>query len=303
MIPDVPEYLLSHLKTQYGEETAARVIAGFSVCRPVTLRVNPLKGTGEEVLAELDAAGIGYEPVSWYEHAFILPSAREEEVRALPAYEDGKLYLQGLSAMIPALVLSPEKGESVLDMAAAPGGKTTQLAALSLGGALITACERNPLRAERLRFNLERQGAGKVNVMTQDARQLSDFFRFDRILLDAPCTGSGTVLLREGEPPRRMDESWVKKTVSTQRAMLQKALRLLPKGHEMVYSTCSVLEEENEDAVRSALKTGKAQLVPLEEEWTRQLPCLPVSLPGTLCIAPTALFEGFFVAKLRKTAD
>ena len=151
------------------------------------------------------------------------------------------MYLQSLSSMLPALVLNARPDETVLDMAAAPGGKTTQIAALTGGRCLITACEKNAVRADRLRFNLERQGARKATVMQQDARELNDLFAFDRILLDAPCTGSGTLLLCEGEPPRRMEEGWVKKTASTQLAMLQKALRLLRKGHEMVYSTCSIL--------------------------------------------------------------
>ena len=300
MVPTVPEYLSQKLSEQYGEELRARAERGFGSRRPVTLRVNTLKSTREQVTRALENAGVHYESVPWYEDALILPSFSEEELRALPLYEEGQVYVQGLSAMVPALALDPQKGEAVLDMAAAPGGKTTQMAALSGGGALITACERNPLRAERLRFNLQRQGAGKVNVMTRDARQLDDLFRFDKILLDAPCTGSGTVLLLEGEPQRRMEPAWVKKTADTQRALLRKAAGLLSRGHEMVYSTCSVLREENEDAVRSLLSAGTMELVPLDPRFEQALPCLPVTLPGTLCVCPTELYEGFFVAKLRK---
>ena len=95
--------------------------------------------------------------------------------------------------MIPPLVLAPRQGETVLDMAAAPGGKTTQMAALSGNAALITACEKNRIRAERMQFNLQRQGATRVSVMVEDARRLDDLFSFDRILLDAPCSGSGTI--------------------------------------------------------------------------------------------------------------
>lgn len=303
MIPVLPELLERKLNEQYGLKIAERIRAGFMQRRPVTLRVNTLKSDKSTVEAALTQAGIAFSPVGWYEDALILQDVTEAPIRSLPLYEQGGFYLQGLSAMIPALVMEPKEKESILDMAAAPGGKTTQMAALSEGQALITACERDPMRAERLRFNLQRQGAGRVNVMNQDARQLSDFFRFDKILLDAPCTGSGTVLLLENEPQRRMEENWVKKTVSTQTAMLKKALKLLPKGHEMVYSTCSVLRDENEQVLSSVLSSGKAELVPLSTDSFSEVPFLPVSLPGTLCVCPTELYEGFFVAKLRKLED
>lgn len=299
MLPTVPEYLSQALASQYGSELTARIIDGFSAQRPVTLRVNTIKTTVNAVCAALDAAGIRHEPVPWYADALILPDVREDAVQALPLYEQGAVYLQGLSAMIPALVLSPRSSDNLLDMAAAPGGKTTQLAALSGNTANITACEKNKIRADRLQYNIDRQGAKHVTVMNQDARQLDDFFRFDRILLDAPCTGSGTILLTEGEPQRRMDAAWVKKTVATQTAMVQKALRLLSKGGELVYSTCSIMACENEEVVRKAMAAG-AELLPIDEALLHAVPCLPTDLPGTMTVAPTALCEGFFVAKLRK---
>lgn len=257
MLPDIPPYLLSSLKEQYGQEQTDRIIAGYKR-RPVTLRINPLRANRESVLTALKEAGIVYDTVAWYEDAIILHDVREDAIRALPIYEQGAIYLQSLSSMLPALVLSAKADESVLDMAAAPGGKTTQIAALTGNKALITACEKNALRADRLRFNLERQGAGKATVMQQDARELSDFFSFDRILLDAPCTGSGTLLLEEGEQQRRMEVGWVKKTAATQSAMLQKALKLLKKGHEMVYSTCSIMSVENEAVVQKFLSSHQA---------------------------------------------
>ncbi|MBR3764192.1 MAG: RsmB/NOP family class I SAM-dependent RNA methyltransferase, partial [Clostridia bacterium] len=203
MMPQVPALLVEKLNAQYGAALTEEIVAGF-VRRPVTLRANTLRSDAAQVAALLDAAGIAYTQQTWYPDAFLLHDVREEAVQALPEYEAGHMYLQSLSSMMPALVLAPKKGESVLDMAAAPGGKTTQMAALSGNGALITACEKNRIRADRLQFNLERQGASRVNVMCTDARQLSDLFRFDKVLLDAPCTGSGTLLLEEGEPERRM---------------------------------------------------------------------------------------------------
>ncbi len=299
MLPMIPELLHQRLTNQYGAQLAAEIEGGF-VRRPVTLRVNPIKTTVADVKKLLDDAHIAWTEVPWYGDALILPDVREDALRALPEYDRGFLYLQSLSSMMPALAMNPQKNESILDMAAAPGGKTTQMAALSGNTALITACEKNKIRAERLQFNLDRQGAKRVSVMCQDARQLSDLFRFDKVLLDAPCTGSGTVIIAEDEPERRMTADWVAKTASTQKAMLKKALTLLSAGHEMVYSTCSILREENEDVLQAVLPGMNAEIVPIAHDFLRHVPLLPVSIPGVVCVQPTALFEGFFVAKIRK---
>lgn len=299
MLPAVPALFLERLNAQYGAALAEEIVSGL-VRRPVTLRANPLKADVQSVRHALESAGIAYDTVPWYTDALILRDVREERVQALTEYQDGQMYLQSLSSMIPPLVMCPQKNESILDMAAAPGGKTTQMAALSANGAPITACEKNKVRADRLRFNLERQGATRVSVMCQDARQLSDLFKFDKVLLDAPCTGSGTILIEEGEPERRMTADWVAKTVSTQKAMLKKALTLLSAGHEMVYSTCSILREENEGVLNAVLPAMKAEIVPIEHDFMQHVPLLPTTIPGVVCVKPTALYEGFFVAKIRK---
>ena len=301
MIPEMPPLMQSLLLREYGPETAALIADGLTKRRPVTLRINPLKATEEEVLAALDAAGIAHEPVPWYEKALVLPEAREIDVEPLDIYQRGGVYLQSLSAMLPVLFLRPTPADSVLDMAAAPGGKTTQIAAETGGRASVTACERDARRCERLRFNLERQGCGRVSVMNRDARQLDDLFSFSSILLDAPCSGSGTVLLTEGEAQRRMEEGWLRKIVGTQQGMLKKALRLLQKGRRMVYSTCSILREENEEVLNAVLpafaKEG-ARIVPIDIP--EGIPTLPVTLPGTLCVRPTERYEGFFCAVIEK---
>lgn len=176
-------------------------------------------------------------------------------LRAHPLYKDGSIYLQNLSAMIPPLVLGPQPGQSVLDMCAAPGGKTCQLAALSGNEALITACEKNAARAERLRYNLDKQGARRVNIMVTDTRKLDPFFTFDAVLLDAPCSGSGTVQLADERQARkqRFEADLLTRTVRTQQTLLRRALEAVPAGGVVTYSTCSILADENEQVVQAAL--------------------------------------------------
>ncbi len=279
------------LSGAFGTEGAALIRSGY-VRRPVTLRVNTLKSNAEEVKGELARNGISHRAVPWYSDALVLETVREEEVSRLGIYEEGKIYLQSLSSMLPPLYLGAKAGESVLDMTAAPGGKTTQILACSGGGALVTACERDRRRFERLLFNLKRQGAGRVTPVLSDALRLDDNFSFDKILLDAPCSGSGTFVSAE---TARLDGDFVRKCAARQVSLLKKGLKLLKNGGILVYSTCSVLPEENGDVISAVL--GAAELVPLQPFPT--LPLLP-SPAGTVCVRPDGLYEGFFVAALRK---
>ncbi|MCD8159889.1 MAG: RsmB/NOP family class I SAM-dependent RNA methyltransferase [Clostridiales bacterium] len=296
----LPAFLPPLLEEQYGPALTERILAGYRCQRAVTLRANTLKTDRAAVEAALTDAGLAPEQLPWYPDAFLLPRAREDAVRALPMYKAGEVYLQSLSSMLPPLALNPQPGMDILDMAAAPGGKTTQLAALAGNRCHITACELNPRRGERLKYNVAKQGASCVYVMVTDARQLSDSFAFDSVLLDAPCSGSGTLSLTE-PGPGRFTQALVEKSVRSQKALLAKGLRLLKTGGELVYSTCSVLAAENEDVVAWALESAGVELVPIRGDWLEALPLLPTRLAGTVCVCPDSRFEGFFVAKLRKT--
>ncbi len=293
------DFLREKLIQQYGTENVSKIFDGFSCERAVTLRANLLKSSAEETAEMLKSNGIKFGTVPWSSEAFILNDARESGVWKLPAYEEGKIYLQSLSSMLPPIVLNPQNGEDIFDMAAAPGGKTTQLAALSGCKSHITACERNKIRAEKLKYNLKKQGANSVYVMIQDARRLDDFLSFDKILLDAPCSGSGTLNLNNEKQAASFSEKLVTNSAALQASMLKKAVKLLKRGGELVYSTCSLLECENEDNVRKILSAG-LEIVPIEFEGMNDIPQLPVTVNGALCVMPAELYEGFFVCKMRK---
>lgn len=296
----IPEFLIEKLENQYGNELKDRILEGFNAKRKVTFRVNTLKATVLEIEEVLKKENIEFEKVIWSNEAFIIKNAREEEIQKLDIYEQGKIYLQSLSSMLPPIALKPEEGKDILDMAAAPGGKTTQMAALSNNKAHITACEMNNIRIEKLKYNVEKQGATCVYVMQKDSRQIDDFFSFDQILLDSPCSGSGTLYLENPNINKYFTKVLVEKSTKAQFALLKKALRILKPGEEMVYSTCSILKEENEDIVRKAMSTAKCEIVKIEFEGMECLPLLPVDIEGTLCIKPDEYYEGFYVAKIRK---
>ena len=302
----LPEFFEPMLVEQYGQDAARRIVEGCGVRRASSLRANALLSTRDEVAAALDEAGIAWRSVPWYEDAFVIEDAGERSLWDLPLYDQGKIYLQSLSSMLPPLVLDVQPGLDILDMCAAPGGKTTQMAALGGKGVRITACEMHAPRAEKLEYNLSKQGASNVVVMRTDARKLDEFFRLDRILLDAPCSGSGTLRARDPKLRVRFTQQLVQKSCKSQRALLDKALSLLKPGGVLVYSTCSVLACENEDIVRASLKQaaryGKFEIEPVELLGAEELPLLPTALEGTLCVCPTHHYEGFFVAKIVRKA-
>lgn len=296
----IPEFLKEKLITEYGESLASEILDGFTKRRKVTFRVNTLKSNKERIKEALKNNNIEFKEVSWYDDAFIINNVQEADIQKLDIYENGEIYLQSLSSMLPPIVLDPKEGNDILDMAAAPGGKTTQIAALSSNKAHITACEMNNVRIEKLKYNVEKQGASCVYVMQKDSRQIDDFFSFDQILLDSPCSGSGTLDAENEKTGKYFTEVLINKSTKVQYALLKKALKVLKRGQEMVYSTCSVLKEENEDIVRKVLKEMNAEIVPIDENLIKDLPILPVNLEGTLCVMPNELYEGFYVAKIRK---
>ena len=287
----LPEQLCRRLRETYPEHYSM-IEDGYRAERPVTMRINPIKGTAAQVREMLAACGVEVRSAEWYEDALIVKNGiREHSIEELPLYRRGEIYLQSLSSMLPPILLHPKAGENILDMTAAPGGKTTEMFALSEGKALITACERDTGRFERLKFNLERQGATRVNALHTDALRLDDALKFDKILLDAPCTGSGTIA---SGTRIRFSEEYLSRCTRLQEKLLDKALRLLRKGGTLLYSTCSVLQEEDDCIVARACKNG-ARLVPVE--LPSEIPLLP-SMDGTACVCPGELYEGFYLARL-----
>ena len=192
----LPEFFISMLEEQYGEELVQEIVKGYFYKRNVTFRVNILKTTVEEVESKLQERKIEFEKILWSNEAFIIKDIREKELRELDLYKNGEIYLQSLSSMLPPIILNPKEHTDILDMAAAPGGKTVQIAALTQNKAHITACEMNKIRCERLKYNIEKQGATSVYVMQEDSRRINDFFSFDQILLDAPCSRKWNIKYR-----------------------------------------------------------------------------------------------------------
>ena len=290
-------FLENELSKYYDSAFVEKILAGLKTKHISSFRVNTLKTTVDSVIEELDKNNISYKRVGVYNLAFLVDDLAA--VQNLDIYKNGFIYVQNVSSMLPPLVLEPKEKDTILDMCASPGGKTTELATMTKNMASITACEMNNIRIEKLKYNVNLQGAKSVYVMNADARNLDSFYSFDKILLDAPCSGSGTLDISSDAYTKFFTPKLVEKSVKSQLALLRKAVSILKKGGTLVYSTCSVLKAENEEVLNSVLKDGLVVIEPINETLVDSLPTLP-SMPGTLTVCPNEIYEGFFVAKLKK---
>lgn len=292
----LPTFLYNLLLNQYGQKVTDEIIDGYSRRRYTSLRVNTLKTTTNEIKNILIKNGYELEEVKWYKDAFFIKNKTEMDITKLDIYKEGKIYLQSLSSMLPVIILNPKENESILDMASAPGSKTTQIGIMTNDKALITACEKDKIRFERLKYNVQKQGIKRITFLNEDASTLDDFYSFDKILLDTPCTGSGTITLNQNI---KFTEEYLKKLVNIQEKLLKKAIKLLKPNSEMVYSTCSILKEENENNLKKILNEN-VEIVPIDEQLFQGIPLLPTEIKGTISVMPNNIYEGFFIAKIRK---
>lgn len=283
-----------YLYKEYDKDIVEEIIEGYKVNRISSFRVNTLKASIKEIENILNTNNIKYNKVSFYDAAFYIDNNDLDKLRNIDIYNDGKIYIQSLSSMLPPLFLDLKEKESVLDMTAAPGGKTSLIAALSNNNVLITAIEKNKIRCDRLKFNLDKLDVKKTTILNVDARNLDSYFKFDKILLDAPCSGSGTLNLNN---IKDFNKDLINRSIKFQEELITKAIEVLKVGGTLVYSTCSILKEENEQIIEKALRKGNVKIVPIE---LKDLPILPTSIDGVICVKPTELYEGFFLAKLEK---
>ena len=241
----LPEAFLSRLKNQLGDEFDD-YLSSLDRPRAVALRLNPLKTDSFPPLPFLE------EPVPWAENGYYYtPDARP----GLHVWhEAGVYYLQEASAMAPVTLLDPRPGELILDLCAAPGGKTTQIAGKMLGEGLLVCNEINPKRARILSRNIERMAVPNALVLNHHPRDLERHFTgcFDRVLVDAPCSGEG-MFRKEEAAVTDWSEETVNMCAERQSQILDTAARLLKPGGRLVYSTCTFAPAENEGAVSAFL--------------------------------------------------
>ena len=248
-----PRWLVRRWLEQFGRDRTIDICTADNLAPPVTLRANTLKVTRDELVEHLRAEQAEAEPAGGDESA-VRVHARTP-LDALETYRRGEFYVQDVSAMRVARLLEPQPGERVLDLCAAPGGKTSHCAELMHDEGRLVACDLDEKRLDVLRANMARLGITCVEAARCDARhvpQLIPTGAFDRVLLDVPCSNTG-VLRRRVEARWRIVPKNIGSLAARQAELLEAASRMLHTGGVLVYSTCSIEPEENDHAVRAFL--------------------------------------------------
>jgi len=233
-----------------------------------SIRVNTLKSDAREVKRILAEHNIQYGDVRWCPDGLWVDSNELD----FTEHQLGLFYIQSASSMLPPQLLAG--GSRALDLCAAPGGKTTHLAQLMGNRGLLAANDNNPQRIRGLVYNIQRCGVSNAAVVKYDGchfHQLGE--RFDRILVDAPCSSVGT-LRQTTEVLRKWNLEWVRQLTVVQRKLLLSAYDSLTEGGLLVYSTCTTTREENEDAIEYLLKERHARTVKVKLDGVRLRPGL-----------------------------
>lgn len=253
------------------------------------------------------------QPIAWAPHCYWFDGDKSALTHST-AFEQGEIYLQNAASFIPPLVVNPQPGERILDMCAAPGGKASHLAAITNNQAELWVNDNSRPRHAKMRANFERLGVVPqtttlfaINRLTRELPRE----HFDKIMLDAPCSGEGMMNINEPKDFEHWSVAHIKRLQSLQKQAVLTAWQLLKPGGLLVYSTCTMAPEENEAVVDYLLrKQENASIEPTALELSNRIPALTSwhdrsfdpSIKQCLRLGPSAKLEAFFVAAIRKTA-
>lgn len=283
----LPEAFLERMRNQLGEEYP-EFLDSLQRPRAVALRFNPLKGERPELpfVKEL----VAWEPNGFYYDPQARPGLH-------PLHEAGVYYLQEASAMAPVALLDPQPGEKICDLCAAPGGKSTQIAGRLMGKGVLLCNEISPKRAKILSRNIERLGVANALVTNEHPQNLVKKYAgfFDRVLIDAPCSGEG-MFRKEEAAVTDWSQETVEMCARRQTEILHTGAQLVRPGGRLVYSTCTFAPEENERTIDAFLKNHLDFSVE-----TVEAPWFTRGKDGTFRMWPHKLMgEGHFAAVLKK---
>jgi NOL1/NOP2/sun family putative RNA methylase len=300
-----PPDFVERMNRLLGEEASSFWKALESHPAPTSIRVNTLKISVDEFKSRSDYK---LTPLPWTDIGFIVA---EEDLGSHPYHGAGLYYLQEPSAMAVAEILDPQPGELVLDIAAAPGGKTTHLATRMRNQGVLVANDPHGGRVQALARNLERWGTHQTAITQESPQRLADHFGsiFDRVLVDAPCSGEGTFRKHPGEI-KKWTENYVRRCAANQNEILWYAAQMVRPGGYLTYATCTFSPEENEGTVKRFLENRPDfKILPIADrpgfspgnpDWVDG----PRSLENTVRIWPhKAPGEGHYIALMQRTQE
>ena len=259
-LESLPSWLIKEIVNWVGIKEAQNIAKAFNKKPSIDLRINSLKTNSDKFLKELHENQICAEPINQLKNGITLNS-NPRDIKNLPGYKDGMWIVQDRSSQWVAPLLLPKGGERILDACAAPGSKTTHLAELTDDNAEILAVDRSDKRLKLLQSNLERLNIKSVKTFKADATRLIDIkpsfiSYFDKILIDAPCSGIGT-LARNPDSRWSLSKEKIKELINLQEKLLENILPLLKKNGTLVYSTCTICPEENNLLIKRFISKNK----------------------------------------------
>lgn len=307
----LPELFLERLRQIVPPSRWSSTLQTFQRPTPTTFRINTLKADPAEIKKNLQNQGFHIETAAWYPDACILRRGTLRELQQTEAYRNHQIYVQSLASMLPPLILKPEPEESVLDLTAAPGSKTTQMACQMQNRGSIVANDNNKIRFYRLKANVSNQGAEMVQCSLRYGESVGKQYpeTFDRVLLDAPCSAEGRFQVSKPKSFQFWKMRKVYECVKKQRKLLLSAYHAVKPGGMIIYSTCTFAPEENEGVLNWFFeKCPDARISPIDAllpnfssglaRWEGSDFASAVTL--SVRVLPTQDMEAFFIAKICK---
>lgn len=295
----MPEWLVTMWLKDYGVEKTERILQALNKRAVVCGRINTLKGEISEIKNDFIEEGLLFEEGALLEEAFYL--RKVDELQNSPSFNLGKWTVQDESAMLVAHVVAPKKGECVLDMCSAPGGKSMHMATLMENEGEIVSCDIHPHKLELIDKNAKRLGITIITPTLQDGTVFNEAWegKFDHVLLDAPCSGLGIMKRKPDIRHNKLKED-IEDIAAIQKALFKNAVRYLKEGGRLIYSTCTISKMENEEMVYEMMQEYGLELDDMTDTIPKVLQ-LDIKDKGMLQILPyVADTDGFFIACLKK---
>ena len=290
-------WMIRLLIKQYGEPISKKIMSGLNAIPQVSVRVNEIKADYDEAFEELETLEYEVEEGAVCPEAISIKGGKSIENN--PLFNEGKITVQDESAMIIAPLLELEEGMTVIDLCSAPGGKTTHIAEILRNTGKVLAFDLHESKLGLIKENCERLGLTNVEVNTNDATKLNSELIgcSDRILLDVPCSGIG-IIRKKPEIKWNKTRNDLKNVIPVQRDIMENAWRYLKNGGIMIYSTCTLNKEENEENIDWFISNHKDCTI--KKIFIGKQDNLVYNRNGSLTIMPNESMDGFFVAKLEK---
>ena len=305
------ELFVDHLCGVYGVEKTQQIVRQLGTASDLSFWINPLVTGTPSDLTSPALLGISGQAVDNLPGVWSV--SRNSGITASTAANDASIYIQNPSSVLAVRALAPQLNDEVLDLAAAPGGKTIAMAAAMQNSGRIAAVEPVKGRFFRLKANVERCGVSNVELYLRDGRGVGRAVpeRFDRVLLDAPCSSEARMRWFDASTYRHWSLRKVKEAQRKQKRLIRSAYAALKPGGRMVYCTCSFSVAENEQVVEHLLLNSDAALVPVTVPLPRHVPgvtswrnkSMHAELSRSVRVMPDSVWDGFYLAVLEKPAN